>query len=64
MTDNQKIQKIKGILALLREEREKVHAQKLKSEAGPGTGFTRPDHFRGPTKMVMKRRMLYVLLSI
>lgn len=29
MTDNQKIQKIKGILALLREEREKVHAQKM-----------------------------------
>lgn len=29
MTDNQKIQKIKGILALLREEREKVNAQKM-----------------------------------
>lgn len=29
MTDNQKIQKIKGILALLRGEREKVHAQKM-----------------------------------
>ena len=29
MTDNQKIQKIKGILALLRKEREKVHAQKM-----------------------------------
>lgn len=29
MTDSQRIQKIEGILALLREESEKVHAQKM-----------------------------------